>query len=72
MSTMITTRGTDERAVVRNIVDFRGGGLSMLVSFFKGTIVQASDIGNIYIGQPVEEEKWNVVKKVLKERMTKD
>jgi hypothetical protein len=69
---MIQTRGTDERFTIRSLVDNRSGGLSLLFSFFKGSLVTTDDLAKIYIGAPIEEAKWVVVKKVLAERMTRD
>ena len=72
MSGLIATRGTDERKAIRNLIDFRLRGFSLVKSFFVGTIITLQDIEAIYLGKEVEEDKWTIVKKVLKERMTKD
>ncbi len=69
---MIQTRRTDERFTIRALLDQREGGLSLAISFFKGTIVTDEDIGRIYAGLEIEEDKWTIVKTVLAERMTKD
>ena len=69
---MIATRGSDERKVIRNLIDFRLRGFSLVKSFFVGTNISLQDIEAIYLGKELEEDKWTIVKKVLKERMTKD
>ncbi len=69
---MAATRNTDERFAIRTIVDNRERGLSLAISFFVNTIVTASDIGRVYAGMEVADEKWVIIKKVLKERLAKD
>jgi hypothetical protein len=69
---MAATRNTDERFAIRTIVDNRERGLSLAISFFVNTIVMASDIGRIYSGMEIDDAKWLIVKKVLKERLAKD
>jgi hypothetical protein len=71
MPGMIVTRGTDERFTIRHAIDMREKGLSLVLSFFEGSIVTVNDLAKIYAGFEVEEEKWKVVKRVLAERMTK-
>lgn len=72
MPGLIATRGTDERHTIRNVIDFRPKGFSLVKSFFVGTIITLQDIEAIYLGKEIEENKWTIVKKVLKERMTRD
>jgi hypothetical protein len=69
---MTATRNTDERFAIRTLVDNRENGLSLAISFFFNTIVTADDIKAIYSGRPVDDEKWSIVKRVLKERLAKD
>jgi len=69
---MAATRNTDERFAIRTLVDNRYRGLSLVISFFVNTIVTASDVGRIYAGMEVDDAKWLIVKKILKERLAKD
>jgi hypothetical protein len=69
---MAATRNTDERFAIRTIVDNRERGLSLAVSLFVNTIVTADDVKAIYFGSAIDDAKWLIVKKVLKERLAKD
>lgn len=69
---MIPTRGTDERFAIRRVIDTRYRGWSLLKGMFDGTIVAEGDLNAIYHGHPVSDEKWVVVKTILKERMPRE
>jgi hypothetical protein len=66
------TRNTDERFAIRTLVDNREKGLSLAISFFFNTIVTAADVGRVYAGMEVDDEKWIIIKRVLRERLAKD
>lgn len=65
---MVATANTEERLVLRDLIDYRGASLA--VSFFIGTLVTPAEIARIYHGHEVDETAWGTVQKVLKERMT--
>ena len=69
---MAATRNTDERFAIRTIVDNRERGLSLAISFFVNTSVTASDIGRVYAGMEVADDKWVIIKRILRERLAKD
>lgn len=93
---MVSTRHTDERFAIRQLVDVRQNGWSLLRSFFIGLtrtedrgidpktlrplavlipepiVIDESDLMAIYTGQPIEEDKWGLVKRVLRERMPRE
>jgi hypothetical protein len=69
---MIPTRGTDERFAIRNLIDNRHRGWSILKGFFEGTVVTEDDLTRVYCGVPIADEKWVVVKEKLKERMPRE
>jgi len=66
----VTTRGTPERFAIRETINSRGK--SLVLSFFANTVVTEDDVTRIYYGLPVDEAKFDIVKRVLKERLTHD
>lgn len=94
-ATLVVTRHTDERFAIRQLIDVRPGGWSLLKGFFirltrtvevldpktnkmipavvnEATQITDADLMAIYTGQPIEKAKWELVKRVLKERMPKE
>jgi hypothetical protein len=69
---MTPTRHTDERFAIRALIDNRERGWSLAVSFFRGTPVTEADVFAVYAGLEIDDEKWATVKRVLRERMTRD
>lgn len=70
MPAEVPTRGTDERFAIRNLVDNRG--ISLCLSLFTGSQVSLQDVAKFYAGQPVDHATMAAVKRVLRERLTRD
>ena len=66
----LPTRGTDERHAIRELVDHRGARFTM--ALLKAANLDEETVAKVYYGLDITEADFAALRKVLKERLTRD